>query len=83
MSVVEQTREITTINFPKLNTELWRYRDEPGRLIPLLQSGQETYGQKPTVNNNILKNHTLKNFLAYLLYHFIYSLIPKCKVFYC
>ena len=44
MNVVEQTREITTINFQKLNTELWRYRDEPGRLIPLLQSAQETYG---------------------------------------
>jgi NADH-quinone oxidoreductase subunit E len=44
MDVVEQPREITTINFPKLNTELWRYQDEPGRLIPLLQSGQETYG---------------------------------------
>jgi|WetSurMetagenome_2_1015567.scaffolds.fasta_scaffold110138_2 NADH-quinone oxidoreductase subunit E len=44
MNVVEQTREITTINFLKLNTELWRYQDEPGRLIPLLQSAQETYG---------------------------------------
>lgn len=44
MNVVEQTRGITTINFLKLNTELWRYQDEPGRLIPLLQSAQETYG---------------------------------------
>ena len=44
MNVVEQPREMTTINFPKVNTELWRYRDEPGRLIPLLQSAQETYG---------------------------------------
>ena len=44
MNIVEQPRGITTINFLKLNTELWRYRDEPGRLIPLLQSGQETYG---------------------------------------
>jgi NADH-quinone oxidoreductase subunit E len=44
MNVGEQPREITTINFPKLNTELWLYQDEPGRLIPLLQSAQETYG---------------------------------------
>lgn len=29
---------------PKLNADLWRYADEPGQLIPLLQSAQETYG---------------------------------------
>ena len=30
--------------FPRLNYELWRYNGEPGQLIPLLQSAQETYG---------------------------------------
>jgi len=44
MNVAEQPREMTTMTFPKLNTELWRYRDEPGKLIPLLQTAQATYG---------------------------------------
>ena len=30
--------------FPRLNRELWRYRGEPGQLIPLLQAAQESYG---------------------------------------
>jgi NADH-quinone oxidoreductase subunit E len=29
---------------PRLNSELWRYRGEPGQLIPLLQAAQESYG---------------------------------------
>lgn len=40
----EERREMVTQSFPKLNTQLWRYRHEPGQLIPLLQSAQETYG---------------------------------------
>jgi NADH-quinone oxidoreductase subunit E len=30
--------------FPRLNRELWRYRGEPGQLIPLLQAAQDSYG---------------------------------------
>lgn len=30
--------------YPRLNHELWRYRGEPGQLIPLLQAAQESYG---------------------------------------
>ncbi|NPV85637.1 MAG: NADH-quinone oxidoreductase subunit NuoE [Anaerolineae bacterium] len=29
---------------PRLNSELWKYCDQPGQLIPLLQAAQETYG---------------------------------------
>ncbi len=28
---------------PRLNAELWRYRGEPGQLIPLLQAAQDEY----------------------------------------
>jgi NADH-quinone oxidoreductase subunit E len=31
-------------NVPKLNYDLWRYRGEPGQLIPLLQTAQDSYG---------------------------------------
>jgi len=31
-------------DLPKLNVDLWRYRSEPGQLIPLLQAAQETSG---------------------------------------
>jgi len=30
--------------YKRLNYDLWRYRGEPGQLIPLLQSAQESYG---------------------------------------
>ncbi len=34
-----------TSNAPrKLNYDLWRFRGEPGQLIPLLQTAQDTYG---------------------------------------
>ncbi len=29
---------------PRLNLDLWRYRGQPGQLIPLLQSAQDSYG---------------------------------------
>jgi len=44
MSVPEEYQETATKSFPKINTQLWRYRGEPGQLIPLLQSAQESYG---------------------------------------
>jgi NADH-quinone oxidoreductase subunit E len=31
-------------NVPQLNYDLWRYRGEPGQLIPLLQTAQDSYG---------------------------------------
>lgn len=31
----------------KLSLDLWRYRGEPGQLIPLLQAAQETYSYIP------------------------------------
>jgi len=34
----------TGANLPKLNVDLWRYRGEPGQLIPLLQAAQASYG---------------------------------------
>jgi NADH-quinone oxidoreductase subunit E len=36
--------ERPTPTYHKLNVELWRYRGEPGQLIPLLQAAQESYG---------------------------------------
>ncbi len=44
MIVAEERKEVAIQSIPRLNAELWRYRHEPGRLIPLLQSAQETYG---------------------------------------
>ena len=35
------------IRIARMNVELWRYRGEPGQLIPLLQRAQETYGYIP------------------------------------
>jgi NADH-quinone oxidoreductase subunit E len=44
MIAAEERKEVMIKNIPRLNAELWRYRNEPGQLIPLLQSAQETYG---------------------------------------
>ena len=44
MTVSAEPKEVEIKQFPKLNYDLWQYRDEPGQLIPLLQSAQETYG---------------------------------------
>ena len=35
--------------FPRINRELWRFRGEPGQIIPLLQSAQDSYGYVPEV----------------------------------
>jgi NADH:ubiquinone oxidoreductase subunit E len=44
---MDQTAAIrlgTGASLPKLNVDLWRYRGEPGQLIPLLQAAQDGYG---------------------------------------
>lgn len=44
MIAADEQKDITIQSIPRLNAELWRYHHEPGQLIPLLQSAQETYG---------------------------------------
>jgi len=44
MSLPEETKQKAPRAVPRLNAELWRYADEPGQLIPLLQAAQESYG---------------------------------------
>ena len=42
---LESTQAVPVpLTFPRLNSELWRYRGQPGQLIPLLQAAQESYG---------------------------------------
>ncbi|MGC4122964.1 MAG: NADH-quinone oxidoreductase subunit NuoE [Myxococcales bacterium] len=36
-----------TLRYPKLAYDLWRYRGEPGQLIPLLQAAQDAYSYVP------------------------------------
>jgi NADH-quinone oxidoreductase subunit E len=47
IGAVESAAGAATVNrvprVPKLNLDLWRYRGQPGQLIPLLQSAQDSY----------------------------------------
>jgi NADH-quinone oxidoreductase subunit E len=44
MSEVVSQQPTSALRYKRLNYDLWRYRGQPGQLIPLLQSAQESYG---------------------------------------
>jgi len=44
MTAISPPPALSVARVPRLNVDLWRYRREPGQLIPLLQSAQDSYG---------------------------------------
>jgi NADH-quinone oxidoreductase subunit E len=44
MNEAPELRAAPPTSVRRINFDLWRYRGEPGQLIPLLQSAQDSYG---------------------------------------